>query len=205
MGSTAATERAAGQVAWQSYTQDGSSNGVFAQRFILEGACCTGRGPGTPVECLVTTALRCQELDGLYRGDGTGCGPGGGEGCFALEVTMESMSAVETPQGVVIRWATAAEIDTVSFRVLREILADGEGVEKSLDVVAPMIPAAGHGLVGASYEFLDNSKQAAFAVHYYLEDIDLWGKVTRHGPIVVDRGQPTETRTKVDRKVVPRR
>ena len=54
-------------------------------------------------------------------------------------------------------------------------------------------------------EFLDNSKQSAAAVHYYLEDIDLWGKVTRQGPIVVDRGQPSETRNKVDRKVVPRR
>ncbi len=77
-------------------------------------------------------------------------------------------------------------------------------MEKSLDVVAPMIPAAGHGLVGAAYEFLDNSKRASAADQYWIEDIDLWGKVTRHGPIVVDRGQPTETRTKVDRMVVLR-
>ena len=39
------------------------------------------------------------------------------------------------------------------------------------------------------YERLDDSPEARRAVHYYIEDIDLFGKVTRHGPIVVQRGE----------------
>ena len=77
------------------------------------------------------------------------------------------------------------EIDTVGFRILRE---SPGGREKRLDVVAPMIPAAGHGMAGASYEIFDGVRQSVADLQYYIEDIDIYGKVTRHGPIAVDRG-----------------
>ena len=100
-----------------------------------------------------------------------------------------------------IHWTTQAEIDTVGFRVLREVPGT---TDKTVDVLVELIPANGHALIGASYEFLDNSKQAAIAVYYYIEDIDIYGKVTRHGPITVDRGHSTESRIKIDRKDGPR-
>ena len=62
----------------------------------------------------------------------------------------------------------------------------GTTPEKQLDVLAEMIPAAGHGLVGASYEFLDNSAQADGTASYFLEDVDLYGVGTRQGPAVSD-------------------
>ena len=72
----------------------------------------------------------------------------------------------------------------MGFRVLRE----SGNREKSMTVIAPLIRAAGNGLTGASYEFLDNARQATGNVRYYIEDIDLNGKVTRHGPIEVQPG-----------------
>ena len=72
------------------------------------------------------------------------------------------------------------------FRILREIPSTSR--EKRLDVLADMIPAAGAGLTGASYEFLDASREAATALGYYIEDVDIYGRVRRHGPIAVDRG-----------------
>ena len=39
---------------------------------------------------------------------------------------------------------------------------------------------------------------------YYIEDIDIYGKVTRHGPITVDRSHSTESRIKIDRKAEAR-
>ena len=51
-----------------------------------------------------------------------------------------------------------------------------------------MIPALGNQLGGASYSHVDNLPGADDAVGYYVEDIDIFGKVTRHGPISIDRG-----------------
>ena len=60
--------------------------------------------------------------------------------------------------------------------------------------------SAGSSLESASYSFLDNSKQAATAEYYYIEDLDIFGKATRHGPIVVERNQPSPRGRKVDLK-----
>ena len=56
-------------------------------------------------------------------------------------------------------------------------------------MIAPMIAATGTLISGASYAFLDNARESAEASSYYLEDIDVYGKVTRHGPISIDRGR----------------
>ena len=97
-------------------------------------------------------------------------------------VTLESISAVRTTTGVHLQWTTLSEVDTIGFRLLRETSPPGN---KSIQVVEPLIPAAGSQYVGASYEHLDNSQGAARSGAYYLEDIDIFGKVTRHGPILV--------------------
>ena len=47
----------------------------------------------------------------------------------------------------------------------------------------------GNALNGSSYRFVDNGKEATAAQSYYIEDIDIYGKVTRHGPIAVERQQ----------------
>ena len=58
-----------------------------------------------------------------------------------------------------------------------------------------MIPATGDSLNGVSYSFLDNAPEAANAPHYFIEDIDIYGRVMRHGPIVVERpGREAPTR-----------
>ncbi len=105
--------------------------------------------------------------------------------CVTLTVDMESMTAQATSSGVLVSWTTATEIDTIGFRLLRERKAAGG--EKAYDVVVPLMPAAGHGLMGATYQYLDDSKAARTAAAYYIEDIDIFGKVTLHGPIAVNR------------------
>jgi hypothetical protein len=162
-----------------------------------EGACCTN-GPGTQSNCIITTQQDCEANHSLYLGDGAPCTDD--LDCTLLLVTMESMSATATPHGVLLSWTTVAEVDTVAFRLLRET----PGVrEKTLKVIAPMIPAAGNGLTGASYEFLDNTYRSGSAAQYYIEDIDIFGKVTRHGPIVVERSMPN--RADGDRREMPTR
>jgi hypothetical protein len=101
-----------------------------------------------------------------------------------LLVTMESMSATATGDSVLVQWKTATELDTAGFRVLRE---DGAMHTKSLVPVSPTIAPAGTSLTGAMYEFLDAGKGARHATRYWIEDVDNMGRITRHGPIEVDR------------------
>ncbi len=168
------------------FTMSNANGAVALDSFDLQplvnGACCTN-GPGTDSDCVITDQVGCESAGGLFRGPGTDClGAGGAEfDCTALLVTFESITARRVKGGVLLNWTTGTELDTVGFRILRESPAP----EKSLVVIAPMIAAAGAQLRGASYQFLDNGKGAHGAIHYYIEDIDIFGKVTRHGPIVV--------------------
>ena len=99
------------------------------------------------------------------------------------------MSAEATVGGVLIRWTTSMEIDTVGFRILRETVSGRAAGAKVLTVVAPLVPATGGQLDGVSYLYFDNAKEAAGAVSYFLEDVDVYGRVTRHGPIPIERGR----------------
>ena len=51
------------------------------------------------------------------------------------------------------------------------------------------VAATGASLAGASHEVIDASRSAMHAVQYYIEEIDIFGSASRHGPIVVVRGR----------------
>jgi hypothetical protein len=155
-----------------------------------EGGCCTD-GPGTDSDCIVTTQGECERDGGLFLGNDTECTMD--LDCTVLLVTMGSMSATATSEGVVISWTTTTEVDTVGFRVLRE---ESAGREKRIALISPLIPANGNSFTGASYQFLDNSRKSATAIRYYIEEIDAFGRTTRFGAIQVDRGMRQLTRTR---------
>jgi hypothetical protein len=150
-----------------------------------KGACCTN-GAGVDSECIVAKQVDCETDGGLYLGNDIPCVAQ--DECTALAVTFESLSANLTRDGVLLRWTTASEIDTVGFRVLRET---ADSPEKGLQFVGPFIPSEGWANTGASYSYLDRDKRARGAdVRYYLEEVDTFGRVMRHGPIEVQRGGP---------------
>ncbi len=167
-----------------------------------QGACCTD-GAGTQTECIVTSQADCENSGNgdpgvapLYLGDNTTCGA---VDCVLLLVTYETVEGLAAKGGVQIRWTTAMEVDTIGFRLLRERKTDTG--EKVRDVVVAMIPAAGHGLTGATYQYVDRSKAAVAAEAYFLEDIDIYGKVSTYGPIIVRRGAGNATERNSRREV----
>ena len=93
------------------------------------------------------------------------------------------MTATATRRGVLIEWTTAAEMDTVGFRILRE-RADGR--EKASRYITGVIPSAGNSIQGADYRFRDNSDWQP-GDRYILEDIDIYGKVTQHPAVSIER------------------
>ena len=94
-----------------------------------------------------------------------------------LAVTVASSSAHRVRGGVVVRWRTGTEADELGFNVFRQ-----QGT-RLIRLDKRLLPAVG-GLTGSSYSFLDRHAPRK-AVRYWLQDVDVRGKRTWHGPLPV--------------------
>jgi hypothetical protein len=116
----------------------------------------------------------------------TGAGSqGGGNLSLSIDliptaVELVSFEAIPKARGIRIAWETASEIDTLGFNLYRA---------ESLDEVPTrlndsLIPAGAPGSPGGeSYTWLDRPVEAGHTYFYWLEDVDLSGRATRHGPV----------------------
>jgi len=105
-------------------------------------------------------------------------------------VELASFSAIATPEGVQIDWATATEIDNAGFNVYRGSSPIINGSEQVINQT--LIAAQGTLGQGASYRIVDDGVTPG-AWFYFLEDIDTSGNSTFHGPAIVDTSVPTST------------
>ena len=97
----------------------------------------------------------------------------------ATFIDLSSFSAVPKFSKVIIQWSTEAETDNAGFNLYRSESESGEYVK----INDALIPAQGTSTQGSSYEFTDNNVQNRKTYYYKLEDIDLSGKSTMHGPV----------------------
>ncbi len=108
--------------------------------------------------------------------------PGGPAVNAPLAVTIGSLSASAANGGIRIEWTTLAELDNVGFNLYR---VTDSGLEK---LNATLIPAEGIGGSGASYSYFDDTSTITT---YFLEDVDLSGTKTLHGPIAISSSTST--------------
>ena len=123
-----------------------------------------------------------------------------GDGSLAAElfdsedptaVTLASFTAAATGGGVRVAWETAGELDNAGFNLYRSVVAEGGYVKLN----AALIPAQGGPTQGASYSYDDVDVAPGATYYYTLEDVDLYGRTTSHGPVAVVVGQmPTAIR-----------
>ena len=78
-----------------------------------------------------------------------------------------------------IAWTTESEIDNAGFNLYRSESENGDYTK----INNSLIPAKGSSTQGASYEFTDKDVQNRKTYYYKLEDIDLNGTSTMHGPV----------------------
>jgi hypothetical protein len=103
-----------------------------------------------------------------------------------LLVTLEAFTAQIESNRVRLTWSTATEIDNVGFRILRQSQGKRLREGSELELLTPtLIPASGAELLGAEYQFVDADPPPG-RIAYFLEDVDRFGRSTRHGPVVVD-------------------
>jgi len=94
-------------------------------------------------------------------------------------VNLINFNAISGNRIVTLVWSTASELDNSGFNLYRADLEDGE-YNKIND---SLIPSQGSSTQGANYEFIDTAVQNRKTYYYKLEDIDLNGNSSTHGPV----------------------
>ena len=95
-------------------------------------------------------------------------------------ITLTTFSARPGEGVITVTWETGTEIDNAGFNVHRATAKAGPFIK----INPTLIPAKGSVEAGATYSYLDSAAIDPNAVYYYkLEDIDLSGVSTFHGPV----------------------
>lgn len=97
----------------------------------------------------------------------------------ATLVQLSSFYASSKSSKIILFWSTESETDNAGFNIYRSESEKGQYTK----INAPLIPAKGSTTQGASYEFADTNVQNRKTYYYKLEDIDLNGQSTMHGPV----------------------
>ena len=102
--------------------------------------------------------------------------PGGeirGQLALTTAVRISTTSALRTPRGVLVRWRTASDIDTLGFHVYRQVNGKRTRVNRTL------IVGKGRGLCS----FLDRKAPEGKTLRYWIQVVELDGSRTWHGPV----------------------
>jgi hypothetical protein len=94
-------------------------------------------------------------------------------------IELSTFDAIANNRKIILSWTTASEIDNAGFNLYRAESENGEFVK----INPILIPAQGSPTSGASYEFVDKNVKNRITYYYKLEDIDLNGVSTLHGPV----------------------
>lgn len=134
----------------------------------------------------------------VYRyGDGTGpwaigvfdpLGVTDTPGGQNIPVELASFTATPGRGCIVVCWTTQSETDNLGFWLWRSV--DDEDYIKLNEA---LIPGAGTSSVPIAYRHTDSEVQAGVRYYYKLEDVDVSGVGTLHGPIQVVYEGPAAT------------
>lgn len=102
-----------------------------------------------------------------------------------LAVTLASLTALNTTDGITLKWRTATETNNLGFNVYRSDTKDGKYVK----VNARLIAGAGSDATPHDYSFTDENVILGKTYYYYIEDIDFSGETNRSHIIEVTVGK----------------
>lgn len=116
----------------------------------------------------------------------TGAAPDGEVEDYVLDFSPTSVdllwfNARPEGRGITVRWETASEIDNAGFNLYRATALEGEKMQLNGDLIPSKVPPGSP--IGAEYSWLDNRVVAGTIYYYWLEDVDIYGRATLHGPV----------------------
>lgn len=107
--------------------------------------------------------------------------------CVPLVVTLASFTVSNEPGMLVVAWETTSEVNNQGFNLYRNTdptPPDGEPLAS--------IPSQAPGsTLGFAYEWIDSNVVFGQTYYYWLEDVDLNGTTTLHGPVSATVETPT--------------
>ena len=92
---------------------------------------------------------------------------------------VQQVVPTPAPGVVIVEWTTESEFNLAGFNVYRS--GDPEG--SFLKLNDALIPASDDPVVRGSYTYTDTTAVAGVTYYYKLEDVQLDGSSTMHGPI----------------------
>jgi hypothetical protein len=94
-------------------------------------------------------------------------------------IKLSSFTATPRAGKIILAWSTEAEIDNAGFNLYRSESESGAYSK----INGSLIPARGTPTRGASYAYVDDAVKNRKIYYYKLEDVDINGKSTMHGPV----------------------
>ncbi len=136
----------------------------------------------------VTTDQRGAPRAGGIGNGGLACDVGAYESDSAppLAVTLASFDAQAMLDHILLSWETVSEANNAGFNLYRS------ASPAAPDALLAFVPSQAPGsTVGASYSFDDTAVSAGQTWYYWLEDVDLNGATSLHGPVSATLPAPT--------------
>ncbi len=100
-------------------------------------------------------------------------------------VKLVRFEAEAQQAGVLLTWETVMEVDNIGFNLYRADTPEAEPLRLNETLIPSQAPGSP---AGAVYTWLDKDVQPGQVYYYWLEDVDLQGVVTRHGPVWAQAG-----------------
>ena len=116
-----------------------------------------------------------------YNSMATPASVGAEESSGVTAVTLLEFTAVGDGSDVKVGWQTTLETQNMGFDLYRS-----ESREGPYEKLTPQLIPGGFDSPGGSYGYTDKGLVRGRLYYYLLEDVDVHGRVTRHGPICVD-------------------
>ena len=103
-------------------------------------------------------------------------------GLGPTRVYLVSFEAAPQGAAILVTWETSQEIDNLGFNLYRAVSEAGPMARLNDDLIPTEVPPGSP--FGAEYEWQDEDGLVPEQAYYYwLEDVDLYGRGTLHGPV----------------------
>ena len=162
----------------------GGGGGVGASGLVTSG----GKSQGTPGSGSIgSTGKAGSGSSGSNAGNSNGFVNGMNGNSTVTQVGMKDLGTSWTGEGILVEWRTGYEVNNLGFHVYREEGKQVVRLTPELVAGSALRYRAGTLTAGYSYSWLDVSpvRPALSSVQYWVEDVDLSGKKTWHGPVSV--------------------